>query len=71
MDLSTFIWSVTASVVAAAIFGTAAYKFIQKNKTKNIDKSNNNIAQNGNENNAYQKSNITVNGNRKEDNMDV
>jgi len=51
MDLSTFIWSVLASIVAAAI-GTATYKIINRNK--NINK----INQKGNNNNAYVNSTI-------------
>jgi hypothetical protein len=52
MDLSTFIWSVLASIVAAAIVGTATYKIINRNR--NINK----INQNGNNNNAYVNSTI-------------
>ncbi|MEK5272494.1 MULTISPECIES: hypothetical protein [unclassified Aeribacillus] len=55
MDLSTFIWSVLAGIVATALIGTATYKIINRNK--NLNK----INQEGNNNNAYMNSTININ----------
>lgn len=52
MDLTTFTWSVIASLVAAAIIGGVAFKVIHKNKT------NNSIKQKGEGNTAYMNSTI-------------
>jgi hypothetical protein len=54
MDLSGFIWSVIAGIVATALVG-ATYKI--KNRNKNINK----INQKGNNNNAFMNSNININ----------
>lgn len=54
MDLSNFIWSVIASIVAAVIMGAGAVT-IYRNKTRN------NIKQPGNNNNAIQNSTININ----------
>jgi len=55
MDLSTFIWSVLASIVGTSLIGTVTFKIINRNK--NINK----INQQGNNNKAYMNSTSNIN----------
>lgn len=58
MDISTFMWSVIASIVAAVIIGApVTYKIVTRNKIKSRD----NINQTGSNNTAFQNSTITNN----------
>lgn len=59
MDLTTFIWSVVASILAGAL-GVKTLKNIHRNKTKNK------INQPGNNNNAIQNSTININSSEKQ-----
>lgn len=54
MDISTFVWSVIASIVATLILGGAVYNVINKNKTRNT------IVQKGKSHQAYMNSTIHI-----------
>ncbi|APC48306.1 hypothetical protein BME96_09060 [Virgibacillus halodenitrificans] len=59
MELTNFIWSVIAGVVGTVIVGGAAYKLINKSKTKKV------ISQKGDSNKAMMDSTLNIYNNKK------
>lgn len=55
MEIDAFVWSIIAGIVATALVGTALFKIINKNKTKNV------VKQKGNTNQAIVGSTVTIN----------